>query len=408
MGDFHQNGSITTLHNLNYSTLEYLEKKLIKFSRRRKMGLIIPSLYSELEQPALKNIVNTLKDVPYINEITIGLDRADAKQYQHAKEYFSVLNTSKRRCKVLWNDGPRMMELRNLFEENKIYTGDPGKGRNVWFCFGYMIASARSEAIALHDADIITYDREMLARLFYPVADPTFNYKFCKGYYYRSDGIKLNGRVTRLMVTPLIRSLKRVFPANDYLDFLDNFRYILAGEFSMRADIMKTVRIPADWGLEIGILSEVQRNNAINRICQVEIADGYDHKHQPESHDNPNAGLSKMSFDIARSIYAKLATQGSVFSKGRFRTVKATYLRLALDMVEQYAADAAINGMSMDRHKEEQIVDVFADNIYRAGVEYLDNPNLIPFIPSWKRVMDAIPDVLDIFNDIVEKDNQMK
>ena len=406
MGDFHQNGSITTLHNLNYSTLEYLEKKLVKFSKHRKMGLIIPALYTELEKPALQHIVDTLKDVPYISEITIGLDQATKEQFEHAKKYFAALNNDKRRCRILWNDGPRMMELRNLFEENKIFLGGPGKGRNVWLCFGYMIASGRSEAIALHDADIITYEPEMLARLYYPVADPTFNYKFCKGYYYRSDGIKLNGRVTRLMVTPLIRSLKQIFPANDYLNFLDHFRYILAGEFSMRADILKTVRIPSDWGLEIGILSEVQRNNAIKRICQVEIADAYDHKHQEVSHDDPEAGLSRMSFDIARSIYAKLATQGEVFSKGVFRTIKATYLRLALDMVEQYAADAAINGLHMDRHKEEDTVDMFAGNVYRAGIEFLDNPNLIPFIPSWKRVMDAIPDVLDRFNDIVEKDNK--
>ncbi len=406
MGDFHQNGSITTLHNFHYSSLEYIEKRLIKFSKKRPMGLIIPALYSELEKPALANIVKILKDVPYLSEITIGLDRANKEQYEHAKEYFSVLNTKKTSCKVLWNDGPRMMELRKTFDDKKIDPGSPGKGRNVWFCFGYMISSGKSEAIALHDADIVTYNREMLARLFYPVLDPTFNYKFCKGYYFRSDGAKLNGRVTRLMVTPLIRSLKKVFPGNEYLDYLDSFRYILAGEFSMRADIMKTVRIPADWGLEVGILSEVQRNNAINRICQVEIADSYDHKHQEESHEDPGAGLSKMSFDIARSIFAKLATQGNVLSKGLIRTVKATYLRAALDMVEQYAADATINGLVMDRDKEERSVDMFAQNIYRAGVDFLDTPELIPFVPSWKRVMDAVPEVLDTFAEIVEKDNE--
>ena len=93
MGDFHQNGSITTLHNLNYSTLEYLEKKLVKYSKRRKMGLIIPALYSELEKPALQHIVDVLKDVPYITEITIGLDQATKEQFEHAKKYFAVLNT---------------------------------------------------------------------------------------------------------------------------------------------------------------------------------------------------------------------------------------------------------------------------------------------------------------------------
>lgn len=406
MGDFYQNGNVTTLHNLSKSSLEYLETKLVKFAKRRNMGLIIPALYSELEKPALQHIVNTLDQVPYLSEIIIGLDQATKEQYEHAKAYFAHLNTDKRRCRVLWNDGPKMMKLRQKFEDNKIFIGGPGKGRNVWLCFGYMIASGRSEAIALHDADIVTYGREMLARLFYPVADPTFNYKFCKGYYFRSDGEKLNGRVTRLMVTPLIRTLKKMFPSNDYLEFLDNFRYILAGEFSMRADILKTVRIPSDWGLEVGILSEVQRNNAVNRICQVEIADEYDHKHQEESHGDPHAGLSKMSFDIARSIFAKLATQGCSFSKGKFRTIKATYYRYALDMVEQFAADASINGLIMDRHKEEQSVDMFAQNIYNAGVDFLDQPEVTPLVPSWKRVMDAIPDVLDLFDDIVEEDNK--
>lgn len=48
----------------------------------------------------------------------------------------------------------------------------------------------------------------------------------------------------------------------------------------MRVDVAKTIRIPSNWGLEVGILSEVLRNNALNRICQTDIADRYDHKHQ--------------------------------------------------------------------------------------------------------------------------------
>ena len=37
--------------------------------------------------------------------------------------------------------------------------------------------------LAIHDCDIVTYDRSLLARLLYPVAHPQFNYEFCKGYY---------------------------------------------------------------------------------------------------------------------------------------------------------------------------------------------------------------------------------
>ncbi|KFF65154.1 hypothetical protein IW01_18330 [Pectobacterium brasiliense] len=44
----------------------------------------------------------------------------------------------------------------------------------VWFCVGYTLASRRSDCVALHDCDIVTYDRAMLARLLYPVANPHY------------------------------------------------------------------------------------------------------------------------------------------------------------------------------------------------------------------------------------------
>lgn len=52
---------------------------------------MLPSLYAELERPALKGIVETLKDVRYLNEIVISLDRASALEFRLAKEYFAVL-----------------------------------------------------------------------------------------------------------------------------------------------------------------------------------------------------------------------------------------------------------------------------------------------------------------------------
>ena len=56
MGDFYQNGIITTLHNLSDRPVEQLESELLGFSRQRPMGLILPSLYSELEGEALEKV----------------------------------------------------------------------------------------------------------------------------------------------------------------------------------------------------------------------------------------------------------------------------------------------------------------------------------------------------------------
>ena len=91
MGDFHQSGIVTTLHNLTDRTTEQMESELVGFSQQRRMGLILPSLYSELQTEALPRIVETLKEVPYLNQIVIGLDRADESEYRHALEFFSVL-----------------------------------------------------------------------------------------------------------------------------------------------------------------------------------------------------------------------------------------------------------------------------------------------------------------------------
>ncbi|WOX06295.1 glycosyltransferase family protein [Microbulbifer pacificus] len=401
MTDFFQNGDITTLHNLSNRSLEDMEADLIRFSQQRPMSLLLPSLYSELEGEALPRILEILAEVPYLSEIVIGLDRADESQYRDALKQFSVLP---QHVRVLWNDGPRLRELDAQLQRDGLAPKEAGKGRNVWYCLGYILASRRGEAIALHDCDIVTYDRMMLARLFYPVANPNFNYEFCKGYYSRVANGKINGRVCRLLVTPLIRTLKKIYGHTAYLEYMDSFRYSLAGEFSFRRDVINDLRIPSDWGLEIGVLSEMHRNYSTNRLCQVDIAHAYDHKHQDVSFDDEHGGLSKMSIDIAKSFFRKLATQGTVFSSETFRSIKATYFRVALDFVETYRNDAIINGLNFDIHKEEQTVELFASNLVKAGQAFLENPMETPFIPSWNRITSAEPEFLKQLKQAVEAD----
>lgn len=401
MADFHQNGIITTLHNLGNRSVADLEEELLRFSVKRPMGLILPSLYSELETEALPRIVDELKQVPYLSQIVIGLDRADAEEYRHALRFFDDLPQPHR---VLWNDGPRLRAIDAELEGLGLAPREPGKGRNVWYCLGYTLATGQAEAIALHDCDILTYERELLARLIYPVANPRFNYVFCKGYYARVANQQINGRVARLLATPLIRALKRVVGPTPYLNYLDSFRYILAGEFAFRRDVVTDLRIPSDWGLEIGVLSEVYRNYNNNRLCQVDIAHNYDHKHQDLSFESKQAGLSKMSIDIAKAIFRKMATQGHVFEQETIRTIKATYFRIALDFIETYHNDAMMNGLKYDIHKEEKAVEMFANNIMEAGQIYLDRPMERPFIPSWSRVVSAVPDIYERLTTAVEAD----
>ena len=404
MSDFHQNGFITTFHNFRTKDLKLIESELNEFSKVRPMQLLLPSLYSELSGSALPDIIEKLKKVSYLKQITIGLDNANKKEFLHAKKFFSQLP---QKVRIVWHNGPNMMAVSNLLRENGLDNSNPGKGRNVWYCMGYVLARDEARSIALHDCDILTYDRELLARLVYPVANPLFNYEFCKGYYPRVGNNKLNGRVTRLLVTPLLKALKKVLGQRDYIEFIDVFRYPLAGEFSFRSRMLKELRIPSDWGLEIGILSEMQRNHAQNRICQVDIAKVYDHKHQEISLKDKEKGLSKMSIDITKTLIRKLAAQGDTFTSNNLRTIKATYYRTALDLLEIYHNDAKLNGLDININDEEIMIEMFANNIIVAGQEFLDRPNHNPLTPNWNRVQNTMPDFKDKFIQAVAEDSKI-
>ncbi len=271
MGDFYQNGRVTTLHNFRTRTLEDLEDSLVGFSKKCPMTLILPSLFSELKGSALENIINEISKVSYLDEIIIGLDRADEKEFEYAKKFFSRLP---QRHHILWNDGPRLKELDARLKERKIAPKEMGKGRNAWYCIGYALASGRAKAIALHDCDILTYDRWLLARLLYPIVNPDLHYIFCKGYYFRTTEQRLSGRVTRLLIGPLLKTLKTFFGAIEYLEYLDSFRYALAGNIytageEFLANPMQTPFVPswkrimsAEPGFTDQLFEAVQLDNA--------------------------------------------------------------------------------------------------------------------------------------------------
>lgn len=403
MTDFFQNGSIATFHNLAYRPQDGIERELSRFSRQRPITLLLPTLYSELNAEALPNIIQQLMGVPYLAEIVIGLDRADRDEYREALRYFRTLPQAPR---VLWNDGPRLQALHARLSQAGLAPGERGKGRNVWYCLGYVLASGKSEVVALHDCDILTYDRQLLARLLYPVVNPEFNYEFCKGFYSRVAEGQLNGRVCRLLVTPLLRTFRKIFGSSDYLEYMDSFRYTLAGEFALRRNVIPDLRIPSDWGLEIGVLSEMHRNYSSDHLCQVDIAHNYDHKHQDLSPDNDQLGLSKMSIDIAKTFFRHLASQGLVFDMETFHTISASYLKAALSTAEIYHKDALLNGLHFDLHREEQAVELFSRNILKAGRSFLDGSSDKSVIPSWARVNDALPDALSQLYRAVEDDIQ--
>jgi len=407
VADFHQTGSITTLHRLGPTDLGRLEAELRIHANARPIALVLPCLFDELRDTALEAIVETLRGVPYLHQVVVCVDGAERREdFDAMRAAFEGVPTLDGRGAVLiWSDGPRLRAIRDRLRAEALDPGERGKGRATWLAYGYVLATAEAHVVAVHDCDIRDYPRELLARLCFPTVHPNLNYEFAKGYYGRVTD-RLYGRVTRLFMTPLLRAMKSVLGPLPLLDYLDSFRYPLAGECAMTTDLVRINRIPSDWGLEVGVLAEVFRNCSAKRICQVELVENYEHKHRQLSENDPSTGLHRMVVDIASSLIRNLASYGVQFDAGFLNTLIAAYLRTAQDAVARYSDDAALNGLAFDRHEEEVAVETFARALRTAGLSFVRDPMGAPQIPNWSRVTSALPDLLDELRAAVEADRR--
>jgi len=403
MSDFFQNGEIATFHKLRHRELEELESELEEASKHRPISLVLPYIPIELKGAGLPRIAEELGKVKYLKNVIVTVGKATVEDFKEARNFFSGLP---QKPKLIWCTGPRIQAIYDLLNQEGIDVGEDGKGRSAWTAYGYILALENSHVIALHDCDIVTYDRELLARLCYPVTHPNIGFEFCKGYYSRVTD-QLHGRVTRIFVSPLIRSLKAMLGSNQFLDYLDSFRYILAGEFSMDTELARRLRIPGDWGIEVGVLAEVHRNCVLSRVCQVDLSDNYEHKHQPLTLEDPDKGLLKMGTDIAKCMFRNLASRGHTLTHEFFISLKSCYLRIAQDFIARYEHDSAINGLKYDRHREVSQSEAFLRCIESASQQFLKTPLEVPYIANWNRVASAIPSIFSMLQEAVEADSQV-
>ena len=402
MADYFQNGSITTLQNITHRPVEDIERELRQFAPDRNMYLLLPALYSEFEGRAMPRIIEELKQIDYLTKIVLSLDRADEAQFKSARKFMAQLPG---KIMIVWHDGPRMKALYDELAGAGFKLDNPGKGRSVWMTMGYILADPDAFAIGLHDTDIVTYTRDLVARLFYPVVNPALDYEFSKGYYARAAG-KFYGRVTRLFYTPLIRSLKKILGDNSFLDFLDSFRFALSGEFAFIANLASGIRISPTWGLEVSMLSEVHSITSVNRVAQVEIQDTYDHKHQPINNKLPETGLLRMAEEIAKTLFRVLTQDGIIMSGSFFRTLLATYIQESRFSIVKYNSLSLMNGLPYDRHEEIANTESFVEALKRAITGFMEDPIGVPMLPAWVRVRAALPDFEDKFIRAVEDDNR--
>jgi glucosyl-3-phosphoglycerate synthase len=388
MSDFQQWGPVTALPRLRDLPVEHLESNIVALTPKFPVSLVIPMVPGEMDRPALGRILDELCKVRYLDSVVISLNRASPDDYARCAAFFERYPGRK---VILWSESRAVQRFLERMHATGLNVGTPGKGRACWLAMGYLLAEEQVDYMAFLDADIVNFSREMLARLVLPALDPIVDFDFVKAYYARFSD-RLYGRVTRLYVSPLLAAFTRLIGADPYIRYLSSFRYPLSGEFAVQRDLASRMRLPSDWGLEIVTLFEALRHRAPVRLCQVEIADRFEHKHGDLSAGDTSRGLNRMARDVGTHLLRTLAAAGVVLSEGLLKSLVAAYQREAEDAVADSYGVAMINGLAYDRHQEEIAVQTFGAALRASINEFQADPSGPPLVPNWSRVWAGVHD----------------
>ncbi|MBU4276510.1 MAG: mannosyl-3-phosphoglycerate synthase [Proteobacteria bacterium] len=450
MPSFAQTHSRVTSYYVLQDKQDILQQ-LVHAARWKKPVLIVPALASEFtdpeNRPVFENIVAELSGAKYLAHVIFGLDQASEEDVRTCIDICQ--KGGLKNYIIQWNDGPAVRGIYEMLGDGGFDISRRGKGRNVFMGFGVAMALGAT-CVGLLDADIKTFQRRQLDRLFYPVL--VHNYPFSKAFYARWNGQRLFGRVKRLLLDPLLLALKRKFSEGSeekmlrLVDFLLSFDYQLSGEVCLDMWLLRKMRYSLNWGVEIFTLIEVYRK--ASHVAQVEFTrKSFDHKHQRVSTDDPTSGLHKMSLDIIQTLlHALIVEEGLEVGEEFFRDLALTYESIAEEIIKKYSDNAEFNNLNYDRDAEESMVYEVLSRAIVQTADHLSAPSHIaekmlrltatydvfkPFVdqglqqtilrleeklkeeslevrslPSWERILWKLPEVSTHIVDALEEDKQ--
>lgn len=383
--DFSQ-GKFAKIHDFCMD-FNCMSDRLQSLSKKFPSGLIIPIIENDLNSPTLVNMIPELNSCDYLRKIFIALSAKTPEVYEQA---LRLCRNFKIPCDVVWCNKPEVNStLEDLKKTGLDVTKLSGKGKDLWITMG--IASLELYAFAVHDADIVHYSKMLPTKLLYPIIEPNLDFYFSKGYYARInvETRRMYGRISRLFMNPILEALQeKIGYSSRFLTYLQSFSYPLSGEFAVYSDIATHLRIPCDWGLEVGMLAELFRNASHRRICEVDLGT-YDHKHKEIV---ANELLTTAEESLVTLFRTMTETDGIEVTPSFLKTLQVMYRRSAQDKIRQYHADATCNGLEFDRHQEETYVDRLSDVIVSAGEKYLIDPAKTQ-LPGWLRTIAAMPNI---------------
>ena len=211
-----------------------------------KISCVIPAFN---EESTIIDVIKNVKKVKVINEIIVVDDGSTDNTYKNAE-----------------SEGIRVIK----HAQNK------GKGAAI----KTGIAHSHGDIILFLDADLYSISPKKVASILQPLENDEAD-------FVKTSFTRARGRVTELVVKPLFSV---IFP------FI-KFNQPLSGQFAIKRDLLKELKIDDKWGVDIQILLQLVKKGV--RILEVDIGK-LKHKKQPIEN------LIIMSEQVIKTILSEL------------------------------------------------------------------------------------------------------
>lgn len=333
MSDFFQSYQITTLQRLR----PHLQLEEEVKQSQRKIVVIVPCLASHYTSGILRKLLECVATISYISEIVVVLNGSD----DELTSLDSYLTTS-----IEHNTLPISILLCEGL----------GKGRAIKMGFDYVYSRYQSTVILITlDADFQSLSKEYFLRLVYPIA--VLGGQANKGYYARFSPTTLNGRLTRLLVFPMLYAIQEQCPTSDLNRWLLSFRYPLSGDVALASEILPHLKLEGNWAYDLSLLTSLFQHNDNTSVFQTDLIDNYEHLHRDLSGDR-QSGLIEAFEDISTYLMG-------LFPIDRDRLIR-DYRNLAHIYCDKYDKLKLFNGIATS-DSDRQLVSTFIDHLNGSG-----------------------------------------
>jgi len=333
MSDFFQSNQLTTLQRLRPNP--QLEEEVTQ--TQRKIVVVVPCLASHYKPEILRKLLECITTVSCISEIVVVLNGSAGELESQDSYLAQSVAQDTLPIKILLCEGL-------------------GKGRAMKTGFDYVYRRYNSTVIVVtFDADFQSFSKEYLFRLVYPIA--VLGGQANKGYYARFSSTTLNGRLTRLLVFPMLHAIQEQCPTSDLNRWLLSFRYPLSGDVALASEILPHLKLEGSWAYDLSLLHSLFQHKDNTSIFQTDLLDNYEHLHRDLSGDRLSGLLD--AFDDISTYLIRL------FPIDHHRLIR-DYSNLAHTYCDKYEKLRLFNGM-VTSGRDRQFVSHFLDHLNSRG-----------------------------------------